>query len=100
MLSAWNVFFRDIKYLYDVFLKLLFYISAIMYTIDRYEPTTQNLFLLNPVYLFIRYFRKIIIDETIPSVWFHLLMLVDVTIALGIGCWMYKKYNTRFLYYV
>ena len=25
---------------------------------------------------------------------------LDVIIVLGIGCWIYKKYNTRFLYYV
>ena len=24
----------------------------------------------------------------------------DVLVVLGLGCFMYKKYNTRFLYYV
>ena len=55
---------------------------------------------MNPIYLYIRYFRKIVIEATIPSVWFHLLMLFDVLVVLGLGCRMYKKYNTRFLYYV
>lgn len=100
ILSALFVFFRDTQYLYDVFLRLLMYMSAIFYTIDKYSPMVQNLFLLNPVYLFIRYFRKIVIEATIPTVYFHLLMLADVAIVLGIGCWMYKKYNTKFLYYV
>lgn len=100
ILSALFVFFRDIQYLYDVFTMLLMYMSAIFYNIDGYNETTQYLFLLNPVYVFIRYFRKIVIDSTIPSLWFHLLMLAYTLIALGIGCWMYKKYNTRFLYYV
>ena len=100
ILSALFVFFRDIQYLWSVFTQLLMYMSAIFYTIDGYSPMVQNLFLLNPMYLFIRYFRKIVIDATIPSIWFHLLMLADVVIVLGIGCWMYKKYNTRFLYYV
>lgn len=100
ILSALYVFFRDIQYLWSVFTRLLMYMSAIFYTIDRYSPAVQNVFLLNPVYLFIRYFREIVIDMTIPSVWFHLLMLADTLIAVGIGCWMYKKYNHRFLYYV
>jgi len=100
ILSGLFVFFRDIQYLYDVFTMLLMYMSAIFYTIDHYSYTVQCAFLLNPVYLFIRYFRKIVIEATIPTIWFHLLMLVDVVVALGIGCWMYKKYNTRFLYYV
>lgn len=100
ILSALFVFFRDTQYLYDVFTQLLMYMSAIFYTIDGYSYTVQCAFLLNPIYLFIRYFRKIVIDATIPTIWFHLLMLADVVIVLGIGCWMYKKYNTRFLYYV
>ena len=100
ILSALFVFFRDIQYLWTVFTQILMYMSAIFYTIDSYSQTAQYLFLLNPIYLHIRYFRKIVIDATIPSVWFHLLMAADVIIVLGIGCWIYKKYNTRFLYYV
>ena len=100
ILSALFVFFRDIQYLWSVFTQLLMYLSAIFYTIDKYSYNVQCLFLLNPVYLFIRYFRKIVIEATIPTVWFHLLMAADVVIVLGIGCWMYKKYNHRFLYYV
>ena len=100
ILSALFVFFRDVQYLYDVFTMLLMYMSAIFYTIDQYSQMVQNIFLLNPVYLFIRYFRKIVIEATIPTIWFHLLMFADVAIVLAIGCYMYKKYNTRFLYYV
>lgn len=100
ILSALFVFFRDIQYLWSVFTQLLMYLSAIFYTIDAYPPLVQDLFLLNPVYLFIRYFRKIVLEAAIPTIWFHLLMFADVALVLGLGCWMYKKYNTRFLYYV
>lgn len=100
ILSALFIFFRDIEYLYDVFLKLLMYLSAIFYTIDRYSIEVQYAFFLNPVYLFIRYFRKIVIEATIPTIWFHLLMAADVIIALGLGCWIYYKYNKKFPYYV
>lgn len=100
ILSALYVFFRDIKYLYDVFTRLLIYLSAIFYPIDRFEPQAQQLFLINPVYVFIRYFRSVVIDGIVPPLWHHLLIVLDVSIVLVIGCWMYKKFNTRFLYYV
>ena len=100
ILSALFVFFRDVQYLWGIFTQLLMYMSAIFYTVDGYGPTVRCLFLLNPLYLFIRYFRKIILEAAVPSVWFHLLMLADVVLALGIGCLMYKKYNAKFLYYV
>ena len=100
ILSALFVFFRDIQYLWTVATQLLMYMSAIFYSIDQYSQTTQYLFLLNPLYLVIRYFRKIVIEATIPTVWFHLLLLADAVIAIGLGCLMYKKNNTKFLYYV
>ena len=100
ILSALFMFFRDIQYLWSVFTQLLMYMSAIFYTIDHYSYTVQCLFLANPVYLFIRYFRRIVIEATIPTLWFHLLMLADVLFVLMIGCWMYKKYNHKFLYYI
>ena len=85
ILSALFVFFRDISYLYDVFTMLLMYMSAIFYTVDGYPAAIQRLFLCNPVYCvikYIRYFRKIVIDAAIPSVWFHLLMLADAAAVL------------------
>lgn len=100
ILSALYVFFRDMEYLWSVFITLLMYLSAVFYSIETYSALVRNLFLLNPVYLFIRYFRKIVIEATIPSPWFHLLMLADVLAAVVIGYVMYKKNNTKFLYYV
>lgn len=100
ILSALFVFFRDIQYLWSVFTTLLMYMSAIFYPVDMFPESVRNVFLLNPVYLFIRYFRKIVIEAAIPSVWFHLLMLADVAVVLAVGSYMYRKYNTKFLYYV
>lgn len=100
ILSALFVFFRDVQYLWSVFTQLLMYLSAVFYTIEQYSAEVQDLFLLNPIYLHIRYFRKIVIEASVPSAAFHFLMLLDVLAVLWLGCRMYKKYNTRFLYYV
>lgn len=100
VLSALYVFFRDMQYLWGVFTQLLMYLSAIFYSIDTFSPRVQNLFLINPIYLFIRYFRKVVIDGAIPSVGFHVLMAFYAFFFLGLGAWIYKKYNHEFLYYV
>ena len=100
VLSAFYVFFRDIEYLYSVFTMLLMYLSAIFYNIEAYTLKVQYLFYANPVYVYIRYFRKIVIENDIPEVSFHLLCAFYALLMLGIGCWMYKKYNHKFLYYV
>lgn len=100
ILSACFVFFRDTTYLYDVFLRLLMYLSAIFYNVNNYGARVQRIFLVNPVYLFIKYFRCVLIDGNLPSLAFHLLMLADTAVIFGLGCLIYKKNNTRFLYYV
>ncbi len=100
ILSALFVIFRDIQYLWSVFTQLLMYVSAIFYNVEQYSPEIQKLFLANPVYLFIKYFRTVVIDMTVPPLWLHLLIMFDTLLVLGIGCIIYKKYNTKFLYYV
>lgn len=100
ILSAMYVFFRDIQYLYGIFTMLLMYMSAIFYSIDTFPQIGKNLFLLNPVYVYIRYFRKIVIEGDIPSVWLHLVAIGYAVLAFGIGAWIYKKKNHSFLYYV
>ncbi|MBQ7889461.1 MAG: ABC transporter permease [Erysipelotrichaceae bacterium] len=100
ILSALYVFFRDISYLYDVFTMLLTYVSAIFYTVDTYPMIIQNLFLLNPVYVFIKYWRIVIIDAAIPSFGIHFLCGFYALLAVCAGAYIYRKYNHKFLYYV
>ena len=97
ILSALFVFFRDIKYLYDVFTLMLMYCSAIFYTVPK---RYMMYFMMNPVYTYIRYFRIVVLEGKIPSQEHHLLCAFYAFLVLGIGCWMYKKYNHKFLYYV
>ncbi len=99
ILSALFVFFRDVEYLYGVFLTLLNYVSAIFY------PTSilgeyAFLFHLNPLYAYIDFFRTVTIDGVVPSLALHILCAVYALIFLGIGCLIYKKCNHEFLYYV
>lgn len=100
ILSAMYVFFRDTSHLYDVFLTLLTYVSAVFYKTDGFAPMIQRLFLLNPVYCYIRYFRLVVIDGLIPSGRYHLLCGFYALTAIGIGFLVYHKNNHKFLYYV
>lgn len=100
ILSALFVFFRDIRYLYSVFLMLLQYLSAIFYTVDRFPASAQKLFLLNPIYVYIKYFRTIVISQQIPSPAYHALCAMYAVVLLIIGGVIYKKYNHQFVYYI
>ncbi len=100
ILSALYLMFRDLRYLYDIFTLLLMYVSAIFYTVDSYEPAIQSLFLINPLYVYISYFRSIILKDTIPGIEIHLLSAGYAIVVLLIGALIYKKKNYKFLYYI
>lgn len=100
ILSALYIFFRDIQYLYRIFTQVVMYGSAIFYSIDILPQHLQMLFYCNPVFVCITYFRSIILHNTVPDLWLHLLLAGYALVLFGIGGWVYKKYNYKFLYYV
>ena len=100
ILSALYVFFRDINYLYHIFTMLLMYVSAIFYQITIVPAKFRMFFYLNPVYCYIEYFRKIVLSNKIPTLEFHCLCAFYAIFFFLIGCWLYKKYNHKFLYYI
>ena len=99
ILSALFVFFRDVQYLYGVFTTALMYFTPIFYTVDMLGERAW-LFYINPIYLYVTYFRQVVIYGDIPSLAFHVYTLLYSVLFFAIGCWMYKKYNYKFLYYV
>ena len=100
VLSALFVFFRDIDYLWSVALQLIMYGSAIFYSIDRMPARARLVFDFNPVYRHIAYFREIVLGGSVPSLSAHLALAAFALAAFLAGAFMYKRYNTRFLYYV
>ena len=99
ILSALYVLFRDLRYLYSIFLTLLNYLSAIFYTVDRFPVEFQKLMLLNPVYANIKYWRTIVLDAQIPSLSYHLLLAFYALFFLALGALAYRRLNHKFVYY-
>lgn len=100
ILSALYVFFRDIQYLWSVFTMLVMYVSAIFYDVNTFSPSAQRLFLINPVYVYIKYFRTVVLDGAIPSAKLHFFAFLYALFAFLIGAFIYKRKNNRFLYYI
>ena len=100
VLSALFVFFRDIQYLYRLFTQIVMYGSAIFYNINSLPQHIQNAFYYNPIFVVICYFRSVVINNTIPEIWLHGLLAFYAVSLFSLGCFVYKKYNYKFLYYV
>ncbi len=100
ILSALFVFFRDVQYLWGIATQLIMWLSAIFYSIGTFSHEVQIMYYLNPLYVYIRYFRKIVIDNQIPALSFHLLAAFYALITLAAGCFIYKRMKHEFIYYV
>lgn len=100
ILSALFVFFKDIQYLYSVFLQVMMYGSAIFYSISIVPEKYHIFFELNPIYIYISYFRDIVIYNKFPLMEMQILAGFYALIVFFIGGYIYKKYNYKFLYYV
>jgi ABC-2 type transport system permease protein len=100
ILSALFVFFRDMQYLWSIFTMLLMYMSAIFYTVDSFSEKARHLFLLNPIYVYIKYFRTAVIDGVFPSLQINALCIGYAAISLFIGCAVYRKNSKKIIYYI
>lgn len=100
VLSAVFIFFRDTEYIYRLFTQIIMYGSAIFYDIKNLPEYLRFLFYCNPIFVCIDYFRSIVIFGKIPSLSLHLLLAFYALGIFFLGCWIYKKFNFRFLYYV
>lgn len=100
ILSIMFVYFRDIEYLYGIFMMLLRYLSAIFYYTDSFSAGVRNLFMLNPLYDTIAYIRVVVIDGQIPSIGLHAVLVAYPAVVLMIGGYLYIKKNQEFLYHL
>ena len=99
LLATIFVFFRDATYLYGIFTQLLLYFSAIFYNTNSFPEQIRWVFYLNPVYIYITYFRQVVIDGLIPSFQIHILALVYPLVMLLIGIYVFRKFEDQFIYY-
>ena len=96
-LSAMNVFYRDINYLWGIVAQLLFYATPIIYTSDVIEnPTLRAITNWGPTGSFIRASHEIMYDGRMPALgrWLHLLFVSLATFA--IGSWIFNRLSPRF----
>lgn len=108
ILSTLAVFFRDVENIYDVFTLLLFYVTPIMYHINKLgfaEGSWQlRIVKLNPLYGIIGMFRACILwGNDFVHYWDMKLMYLDIAAAvfcLVVGFVMFYKNQDKFILHI
>ena len=127
ILATLQVFFRDVEYLYDVFCLLLFYMTPIVYTVDRLKLGAAAIMLkANPLYGIITAFRACVTGQTglagqkglevtygpghltkmfhlainTMTSWTFVYAVIFAFVALGIGILVFKKKQDKFILHI
>lgn len=95
ILSIMCTYFRDIEYLYNIFIMLLMYASALFYPVDIIPESFRQYLYLNPVFLLIDQFRDIIMYNTLPNITNIIGTSLFAFIMLIIGILIFKKYQKK-----
>ncbi|MGB9707320.1 MAG: ABC transporter permease [Microgenomates group bacterium] len=61
ILSALNLYYRDIQYLFNLFVSLWFYLTPIIYAVEFFPPKYRIIFQLNPMSVFINAYRQVLL---------------------------------------
>jgi len=95
-LSALNVYYRDVQYIWAVLLRALFFLTPIIYPVSIYPPQYVGLFLLNPMARVVEASRKVLIYNTLPNIPDIAIIYASALVALLVGYLVFKKLEPRF----
>ena len=96
VLSAVNVYVKDVEYIVAFIINMLFYATPILYTTEMFSGPILWLFRLNPLAHLINAYRDVFYVHHIPNL-INLSILLGVSILLVVICYIiFKKLEKRF----
>ncbi|MCX8074989.1 MAG: ABC transporter permease [Clostridia bacterium] len=96
ILSAINVYARDVQYIMNVILMVWFYITPVLYSTDMVPERYRFFYNLNPMVKLIDSYRDILYSKTMPNLkWLGLILLAS-TILLYVSYLIFQKLQRRF----
>ena len=97
LLSCLYVFIRDIDHIYQVFLRILFFLTPIFYGLSFLgEGIAKHIVLSNPLTHLIIFSRILVIEGNLFSVHIFLLFLLINVFLIYVGFRAFKKFEPRF----
>ena len=100
ILSTMYVFVRDIMHIWEVFCTLLVYGSAIFYDPSQMASWMQAVINLNPIYWYITAVRSCVMWGTGLTLNMVLIPFLCSALSLGIGVYVFKKNQDKFVLYM
>ncbi len=96
ILSAINVYARDIEYFIAFLINLLFYATPILYTVDMFPEKIRWILYLNPMSHLIDAYRSIFYYQTMPNLSSLLYIAILAIFIILFGYMIFKKLEKGF----
>ena len=96
VLSALNVYYRDVKLLINFLIQVWFFATPVIYSIDSTPVRIKLVLLLNPLTFIIENFRRSIVEGRPVVLWQFLLMALFVSISMVIAYIFFKITEKKF----
>jgi ABC-2 type transport system permease protein len=103
-LSVLNVYFRDVQHFIAILLQLWFYASPIVYPITLvpehsivwgHSVALRSIYSLNPMVRFIEAYRDAMYHLRFPSASTLLYLTAVSLLSLGVGAWVFRRFDPR-----
>jgi lipopolysaccharide transport system permease protein len=95
-LSAINLFFRDLERLVSIVMNFLFFLTPVLYTIDRYPDEYRTLLVaVNPAAGLMVNWRQLILEGTMNPMYL-LISAMYAVLFFGLGYTIYRKLSWKF----
>ncbi len=100
-LSAANVFFRDVQYIYNAFTTAWMYATPIFYPVEYLSESMQWIIVnLNPAYYYVQHFRDLMYYNCWPDAKIFWGGWIFSILMLAVGLLVFKKSQDNFILYV
>lgn len=96
ILSALNLFYRDVQYLFNLILMIWMYLTPVFYPVDIVPARLRFVYSINPMSVLINAYRQAIFTKGIPNLAHLGIALVASLVTFLTGLKIFKKLEGRF----
>lgn len=100
ILAAGMAFFRDVQFLWGIINMLWMYLTPLFYPISIVPDGFRQVIMNNPMYLFVRAVRIIVLDGTVPQPVVFAQCTVTAFVMLMAGIYVFRKTQDKFIFYI
>lgn len=94
--SSINVYIRDLEYIVNFFVQLLFYGTPVLYSIDMFPKKIQTILHLNPMATIIESYRDIFFYKQCPNLLNLGIVFIFAVLLFMFGYFVFKKLEKGF----